>query len=167
MEKTVKYWIETLKLVRQTNGTYLKEFYRSDEILRKDQLPFRYRHQRNFATSHYFLIEGTVQLKLQRKKSDEIWHFCYGSPFTFHIIDEEGIHSKKVLGNNPDSNENFQVLIKRGSWYAITLNDTQGYALAAISSTPGSSPDDHDKGLKSELNRQFPHLKQLIDEYGE
>lgn len=167
MERNAKYWIEQLKLVKQINGSYLKESYRSDEVLKKDQLPFRYRHQRNFSSSHYLLIEEKTNLKFIRKKSDEIWHFYDGSPLTFHFIDEDGNYSEKTMGKNPDNKEYFQIFIRRGSWFAVTLIEPETFSLTGITSTPASSPEDIEKGFKVELIRQFPHLKNEIEEYGE
>jgi len=167
MEKSARYWIDQLKLVKQPNGLYTKEFYRSDETLRKDQLPFRYRHQRNFSSSHYVLAEAPFLIPFQRKKSDETWHFYTGVPAVFHIIDEEGNYSEKALGSDPGNGESLQILLRRGSWYAITLKMNEDYVLAACVSSPAASPEDVERGFKTEMNRILPHYKHIIEKFGE
>ena len=53
--KTENYWIEKLKLEKHPEGGYFKEVYRSEESISKQALPSRYKSDRNFATSIYFL----------------------------------------------------------------------------------------------------------------
>ena len=78
--KPADYWIQKLGLARHPEGGYYREIYRSAESIPKEALPDRYDGLRVFSTSIYYLLPGNEVSYFHRLKSDEVWHFCRGSP---------------------------------------------------------------------------------------
>ena len=90
MPETAVYWINHLKLQEHPEGGYFREVYRSGEFIQKKGLPVRYSSFRAFSTSIYFLLKGTQFSAFHRLKSDEIWHFHYGSTITIYLLHSTG-----------------------------------------------------------------------------
>ena len=72
------YWIDKLELLSHPEGGFYKEIYRSDEAISADALPERYKGERSFSTSIYFLLRENEFSAFHRLQSDEIWHFYSG-----------------------------------------------------------------------------------------
>jgi len=137
MIMTAEYLIAKLNLQKHPEGGYYSEVYRSDETIEKDHLPGRYNGKRSFSTLIYFLLKGDDFSAFHRINSDEIWHFYAGASLSVHIINDDGIMEKIVLGNNPENNESFFALIKKSNglpqkqinlilslwWVALSLQD--------------------------------------------
>src|SRR5690606_17226591 len=96
---------------------YFKEIYRSKEIIEEKALPGRFKGNRNYSTSIYFLLHGEQVSNLHRLQSDEIWHFYDGSSVKIYIINETGELKEKTLGRNLEAGEEFQIIIYKNSWF--------------------------------------------------
>jgi predicted cupin superfamily sugar epimerase len=163
--KKFDYWINKLGLQKHPEGGYFKEVYRADESILKEHLPARYSGERSFATSIYFLITSESFSAFHKIKSDETWHFYYGSPLTLHIIDKSGNYTEINLGNNPDEGEVLQFTIPHGNWFAANVNENNSYALLGCTVAPGFHFDDFELGKKDELARKFPQHEKLIKKF--
>ena len=67
--------INLLGLQPHPEGGYFKEVYRSADIIEAKDLPDRYKGDRNFSTSIYFLLAENDKSHFHKIQSDEIWHF--------------------------------------------------------------------------------------------
>jgi len=160
--KDAKYWIRKLNLKKHPEGGYFKETFRSNGIIRADHLPDRYPGNRTFLTSIYFLLESNDISSLHRIRSDEVWHFYYGSSLTIFSIDPEGMLFKMKLGSNLEDGELFQVHIKAGNWFGATVNDEESYSLVGCNVAPGFEFEDFELGQRRELIKLFPRHKDII-----
>lgn len=164
MNYTSEYWIEKLKLIPHPEGGFFKETYRSEESINSEQLPERFGGQRHFSTAIFYLLEKNQHSKFHKIKSDEMWHFYYGSPLTIYSIDEKGNLSEKKLGLDPESGESPQVLIKSGNWFGAKLNRIDSFCLAGCTVSPGFHFDDFEFGERDKLIKLFPEHKAIIKE---
>lgn len=165
MNTKAKYYIEKLQLQPHPEGGYFKEVYRSGEIIEAEHLPIRYRGQRAFSTSIYFMLEGTQKSLFHKLKSDEIWHYYDGSSVKIHLIDIDGNLSEKILGNDLNSDEQFQVIILKGNWFAAEIIDKKSFAFFGCTVSPGFDFNDFDLAESKILIEKFPKHASLIKEF--
>jgi uncharacterized protein len=87
----------------------------------------------------------------------KIWHFYTRSSLTIYVIDEitRGISELK-LGNN-------QTLIKRGSWFGASLNNSSSYALVGCTVSPAFSFADFELTDRKRLTTAYPEHQSIIE----
>jgi uncharacterized protein len=163
MEKNAEYWIKKLDMQKHPEGGYFKEVYRSSDIISNGFLPERYADSRNASTSIYFLLKGTDLSAFHKLKSDEIWHFYEGSPLTVHVINETGDLAEHRLGDNPENNESFQIIIKAGTYFGAEIVNKDSYSLIGCTVAPGFDFRDFELAKRSNLLFKFPQHKQIIE----
>jgi len=163
MNAKAKYYIDKLQLIRHPEGGYFKEVYRSSEFIKAENLPLRYKSNRTFSTSIYFLLEGNEFSSLHKLKSDEIWHFYDGSPVKISIIDRDGILNEIVLGKNLKDGEIMQIVIEKNNWFGAELLDKESFCLVGCTVAPAFDFDDLKIGNRQELLKRFPQHKKIIE----
>jgi uncharacterized protein len=156
------YWIEKLQLKPHAEGGFYKEIYRSEEIIRKEGLPARYDTDHSICTSIYFLLKSDQVSAFHRLKSDEIWHFYSGSSIIVYIIDAAGILSSHTLGCNIMNNEQLQLVIPCGCWFAANVVDDRSYSLVGCTVAPGFDYHDFELAKKETMIKKYPQYKELI-----
>ena len=164
MNKNADYWIESLSLEKHPEGGYFKEIYRSEERIPAESLPERFSKSRSFATSIYFLLEGSDFSAFHRLKSDEVWHFFTGAALTLHIIGHDGKYTQEVLGSDLEDGEIFQVVVKARCWFAAKVNDRSSFSLTSCTVSPGFEFQDFELGKRDELLGIYPENKKIIEE---
>lgn len=160
---TARFWIEKLALKKHPEGGWYKEVYRSKDTICKDMLPANFKDDRSCSTSIYYLLEGEDFSSFHRIKSDELWHFYTGSSAVEILWIDDGKLKIKKLGGNIAFDEQFQVVIPKNKWFAARLLNSNGFALAGCTVSPGFHFEDFelaDKGLLDE----FPEIKVDIEE---
>lgn len=162
---TAQYWIKKLQLQKHPEGGYFREVYRSDELIPKHSLHERYSGERNHGTSIYFLITNTEFSAFHRIKSDETWHFYHGSSITIYIIDENGKYSTVRLGSNPEKDEAFQYTIPHSTWFAVSVDEPDSYALVGCTVAPGFHFNDFELGERENLLRLYPKYEAVIKKF--
>lgn len=159
--KTPQYWIENLNLQQHPEGGWFKEIYRDLELINVFAQNTIKPVLRNASTSIYYLLEDNDFSAFHKIKSDEVWHFYTGnSAIEIRWIENETLH-KKVLGNNPESGENFQVVVPKNCWFAASVVNKTGFVLAGCTVAPGFDFADFEMADLS-LAKQFPELKNEI-----
>ena len=154
--------VEKLELQPHPEGGYFKEIYRSNEIIKNSGLPERFAGDRNFGTSIYYLLEKEQFSTFHKLKSDETWHFYYGSSLLLHAIDENGNYTKIILGNDLTNGEIFQYTVLRNCWFAAEVADKNSFSLIGATVAPGFDFSDFEMGKRDELISKFPEQKELI-----
>jgi len=137
MDDKAKYYIEKLMMTKHPEGGYFNEIYRAGEIFEADVLPGRYRGNRAFSTSIYFLLSGKDVSTFHRLQSDEIWHFYDGCPVKIYIIDSNGRLEERILGNDLEKGEELQSVIPKDCWFGAELKDKTSFALVGCTVAPG------------------------------
>jgi uncharacterized protein len=119
---------------------------------------------RSIASSIYYLLEGR-QVSFFHKLSyaDEIWHFYAGSSLTIYSINETKrkiIESK--LGNDLENGEEFEILIRRGSWFGAKVNGVYYYSLVGCTVFPAFRFEDFKLADRKALAAMYPAYKDII-----
>ena len=157
MVKTADYWKKQLQLEKHPEGGFYKRIYESGETL---DFPARV-GLRPYATAIYYLLEGSDVSKLHRLKSDELWHFYYGSALTLHMFDAAGNYFSKKLGDNPEVGAAFCRVVKAGMWFGASV-DEGDYTLSGCTLSPGFDFSDFEMGDKKALLELYPQHCSLI-----
>ncbi|MEE4285565.1 MAG: cupin domain-containing protein [Mariniphaga sp.] len=159
--KTVAYWIEKLELEKHPEGGWFREIYLSDDIVPQTGLPSNFRGERSFATSIYYLLEGTDFSAFHRIKSDEIWHYYTGTSAIEILSLQKGKMEKYLVGADPESGQTFQVIVPKNTWFASRLVNPEGYALAGCTVSPGFHFEDFELA-NSRLVEEYPEFRDEI-----
>lgn len=165
MDKTAQKLIEHLSLSKHPEGGWYREIYRSSDVIPAHALPHRYGDARNVSTSIYYMLTGNEFSAFHRLKSDEIWHFYMGTPLKIWMIDENGNLSSIILGQNIEANECLQYVIKRNTWFAASLIQTDSFALLGCTVAPGFHFSDFELGKRNELKNLFPFYEDIINNF--
>ena len=162
-KKEAGYWIQKLNLQIHPEGGYYRETYRSSEVISVNNLPDRYTGSRSYYTSIYFLLTGKDISAFHRIKSDEIWHFYFGSSITLYRIDPDGMLFKTKIGNDLDNGELFQTYVKAGHWFGAKVNDPSSFTLVGCTVAPGFDFADFELGNRKELIKAYPRHREIIE----
>jgi predicted cupin superfamily sugar epimerase len=157
------YWIDHLKLLPHPEGGFYKETYRSKESIPQTGLPERFASSRNYATAIYFLLRSQDRSMFHRIKSDEIWHFHYGSALHIHVI-IDGHLTVLTLGAEVEKGESLQVVIPANCWFGAKLNSPHSYTLSTCTVAPGFDFNDFELADRRSLTAQFPQFASIITE---
>lgn len=162
--KNAQYWIDKLEMIQHPEGGYFRETFRADESTDADKLPERYNTPRCISTSIYFLLTTESVSNFHRLNSDEIWHFHTGGAARVHIIDPNGAYSYKDIGAALESDQHFQVIIPRHSWFAAEVISGD-YILVGCTVAPGFEFEDFVLAKRDELTSEQPALGSLIERF--
>ncbi len=160
--KSADFWIRELGLIPlpEEGGLY-KEIYRSDEKISASALPERFRGNRTFSTSIYYLLKHPDFSAFHKINQDEIWHFYYGTSLTIHIIDNNGKYIKRKLGSELEKGEELQIVICKG-WLFAAEPEIDSYSLIGCTVAPGFEIEDFMLPSKEELLSNYPEYEDLI-----
>jgi len=163
MNKDAIFLIEKLKLTAHPEGGFFSEVHRSGEIIRHEHLPARYKSDKVFSTSIYYLLEGNNVSHFHRLMSDEIWHFYCGSTLIIHSLNNNSGYQQTKIGSVFSDNINPQFTIQKGLWFAAEIEDKNSYALIGCTVAPGFEYTDFELANKELLLEQFPSYKEIIN----
>lgn len=158
MENNSQYWIEKLGLVRHIEGGFYKQIYVCKKKCQEHG-------NRNLATCIFYLLDGNDFSAFHKiNGGDEIWHFFIGSSLTIYIINENDSKLNIVkLGNNLDKDENLQLIINEGNWFAAEVNDKSSFTLVGCTVIPGFEFKNFELAKKKSLLLKFPSYKWIIE----
>ena len=156
------YWIQKLQLTAHVEGGAFRETYRSELTIPQQALPLFFQGDRNASTSIYFLLEAGQFSAFHRIASDEVWHFYFGDPLLVYEINHNGRLIVHRLGTNPEQGENFQCVVKAGSWFASAPAPDSEYALVGCTVAPGFDFADFELAPRAMLVGQYPEHAELI-----
>jgi predicted cupin superfamily sugar epimerase len=161
MKSLAEFLIEKLQLQKHPEGGWFREVYRSEEMIQASALPAGFSGSRSISTSIYYLLKGEDFSAFHRIKSDELWHFYTGNSAIEIISIEKGKIKRQFLGNNPDQNQYFQVVVPKNCWFAARLINKNGFALAGCTVSPGFHFDDFEMGTEKLIN-EYPEFEKDI-----
>jgi predicted cupin superfamily sugar epimerase len=160
-KKKADYWIKHLGLQTHPEGGYFKEVYRSQEQFDGEALPERYNGVRNVSTSIYFLLTEDSVSNFHRLNSDEIWHFHYGGTAKIHFVKPNGEYEEKLIGDDLNAGESFQVMIPKHTWFAAEVI-REDYVLFGCTVAPGFEFEDFELADRQTLSSAYPQYQTLI-----
>lgn len=159
MKTTAAYWRETLQLTQHVEGGSFRETYRAPLEL---QQPEGFSGPRAASTGIYFLLEDGEFSAFHRIASDEMWHFYDGVTLHIYEIKPTGTLHVHRLGRDYAQGEQLQLVIPAGSWFASSVEETEGFALVGCTVAPGFDFADFELADKAALAKLFPQHAGLI-----
>lgn len=159
-----KIIVDNLKLLPHPEGGFYREVYRSSESLLHESLPERYTGSRNFVTSIYFLLEGENFSAFHKIKSEELWFFHSGNPVNIFLIQNDELQTIK-LGPDIANGQCLQAAIPSQTWFAAEVVGQTGFSLVSCVVAPGFDFADFELASKEKLNKEFPHLSNIINKF--
>lgn len=158
--KDAKYWVNKLKLLHHPEGGFYKEIYRSANTF----IPAEIGEYRNYITSIYFLIEAGNVSHFHSIKQDELWFYHAGAPLSVYCINNDGSLNLLKIGPNPEKGEVLQAMVPANSIFGSKSSGE--FSLVSCVVAPGFDFTDFKLYQKSELLKQYPQHKEIIDELG-
>lgn len=158
----IQYLVKKLKLEPHPEGGFFKETYRSKNEIPQDILQGQYSGPRNISTTIYFLLTSDNFSAFHRIKQDEIWHFYLGSPISLHVISDKGLYKKHFIGNDFEKGHFPQFIVKGGDWFASEIEDSNSFALAGCTVSPGFDFADFEMASQESLIKLFPPHHKII-----
>lgn len=145
-------------------GGYFRETYRSEETIRKEALPARYRFEKAFGTAIYYLLTSAPDSfsALHGLPSEEIYHFYLGDPVEMLLLHPDGRSERVVLGPDVLAGQRVQLVVPRGVWQGSRLVSGGRWALLGTTMAPGFDSGDYVGGEREELLRRYPEQSELI-----
>ncbi|RTL60738.1 MAG: cupin domain-containing protein [Sphingobacteriales bacterium] len=159
---TASYLVDHYQMQAHPEGGFYKQTYRSDEYLNTAHLPGRFGGERVISTAIYFLLEGNQFSAFHRIKSDELWHFYYGTSLNIYVIHLNGELKIIKLGNNIVEGENFQTVVPAGCWFASKPVKEEGFSFVGCTVAPGFDFADFELAKANSLIKEYPQHKDLI-----
>lgn len=156
---TAQEAIDTLNLSPHPEGGFYKRTYASDHTILNEK-----KEERHVCTAIYYLLRDGGKSLFHRIRSDELWFFHLGEPL--EIISIQGEHLKTIfLGNDIEKGEVPQAAIPANTWFAAWIKNEKGFSLVSCTVSPGFDFSDFELAKREDLVQQFPHLKDIIEEF--
>ncbi|MGI8314716.1 cupin domain-containing protein [Halobacillus mangrovi] len=163
MQEEAEKIINKLDLQPHPEGGFYKQTYSSDEKAGDETLLKKYKGERLYYTSIYFLLRSQDVSHLHRLKSDELWYFHSGSPLTIHMIHPEGTYEEVKLGLDLDNGEVPQYKVPKHTIFGSSVNKQDTFSLVSCMVSPGFDFDDFELLSKEELLEQYPEHRKVIN----
>lgn len=145
--------VEELSLEPHPEGGYFRQTFRS-----ASRVTTQGGTTRTALTSIFFLVTDEAFSTFHRLTSDEAWHYYRGNPLAIELIDPDGRHEQRILGETAGA----QTVIPAGTWFAAHVLDAGGYALVGCDVAPGFEFEDFAMASRAELTAAFPQHAVLI-----
>lgn len=158
----IQYLVKKLKLEPHPEGGFFRETYRSQDEIPQDVLQGKYDGPRNISTTIYFLLTSDNFSAFHRIKQDEIWHFYLGSPISLHVISDKGIYTRHCIGNDFEKGQFPQFTVKGGDWFASEVEESNSFALAGCTVSPGFDFADFEMASQESLITLYPAHHKII-----
>jgi predicted cupin superfamily sugar epimerase len=97
-----------------------------------------------------------------RLQSDEVWHFYGGDPLELYLLYPDGSHKVVILGNDVLDGEEIQFVVPADVWQAGATAPGGEYSLFGCTMAPGFYGPDFEAAIGSELESQYPELRDTI-----
>lgn len=117
-------------------------------------------------TSIYYMLSNRQFSAFHEVNSPEIWHYYTGnSSIHLYLFEEEGILSKRVLGDPAITKEaTFQLLVAANQIFAAELEakEEDSFALVGCTVSPGFTFPDFKLNSRVELLQKYPQHSEII-----
>jgi hypothetical protein len=78
---------------------------------------------------------------------------------------DQGQLQTVLLGNDFENGAVPSFCVRAGLWFAARVKDRKGFGLVSYTVAPGFDFADFELAKKTELISEFPHLKDVIEEF--
>lgn len=162
VEKKIQSLVDSLELLPHPEGGYYKEVYRSANTIVKSALENRFKGDRSYCTSIYFLLTSDNFSGFHRIQQDEIWNFYEGSPLLVHVIDKEGAYTCHEIGMDVSNDLFPQLVVPAGAWFASSVKNKEDYSFVGCTVAPGFDFEDFELAERSLLIKEYPQHQEII-----
>jgi uncharacterized protein len=152
-------YIEQLKLTPHPEGGFYKETYRANTVVTLNE----FSGPRNVSTAIYFLLENDNKSHFHKIKSDELWFYHDGESLEIFILESTGVKTIR-LGKDMKAGEVLQAIVPANAWFASKVKNNAGFVLVSCTVAPGFSFEDFEMANKTDLLKEFPAEKKIIEE---
>lgn len=115
-------------------------------------------HRSEFSTGIFYLLTKGQKSSFHKIKSDEMWHFYNGDSLSIIEITIDGKIKETLLDKN-----NVQYVVPANVWFGAYLPDGSEYAFTGCTVAPAFHFSDFEIGNKSDLLKEFPGARNMID----
>lgn len=157
---TAEQIIHSLHLAQHPEGGFYRETYKGETTIILDE-----GKARSTCTAIYYLLKDDDKSHFHKVSSDEMWLFHQGKALEIFVITDKGEIEVSVLGNNLESGESPQAVVKANTWFAAQVRNQKGYALVSCIVAPGFEFDDFELAEKDELIKSFPGIKEVVERF--
>jgi len=151
--------IQHLQLLPHPEGGFYRETYRAAYMVATPAPA-----SRNVSTAIYYLLSDEDKSHFHRLESDELWFFHQGQPLEILLI-QNGALTTIVLGPDLTRGEVLQAVIPAHTWFGARVRDSRGFTLVSCTVSPGFDYADFELAERDALTREFPALREVIEEF--
>ena len=162
---TAKEIISLLQLEQHPEGGYYKETYRSDGLIKEENLGKNFSGSRNYCTGIYFLLTSDTFSAFHKINQDEMWHFYQGSSIKIHMISDTGTYSNVTIGSDLKSGYLPQFVVPANFWFAAEVLDENSFSLVGCTVSPGFDFKDFNLPSQDYLISEFPEHSDIIKKF--
>lgn len=144
-------------------GGYFRQSYLSTEMISQSSLPVRYKTDKPFGSTIYYLLYNDLFSALHRLPTDEIYHHYLGDPVEMLLLAPDGNSQTVVLGPDLVAGQNVQFVAPAGSWQGSHVQSSGSWALMGTTMAPAYGPEDFELGSRTALSQQYPDVRGLIE----
>ncbi|MGX0910647.1 cupin domain-containing protein [Staphylococcus caprae] len=151
--QTAQEWIQQLELIAHPEGGYYRETLRDSDV---NRAPY---------SSIYFLLTHEEISHFHRIDADEVWYHHAGETLTIHMIMPDGVYRTARLGRNIFDGDVLQYCVPKGTIFASSLDDNEGYSLVGCMCQPAFEFEHFELFERNQLLEQYPNLENIINKY--
>jgi len=118
---------------------------------------------RPVGTAIYYLLSGEAYSHLHLLDADEVYHFYLGDPVELYQLDKNGNMTKTVLGQDIESGQKVQELVRKGVWQGSRLVPGGEWALLGTTMSPGYLDSGYTHASREDLITRFPEHSEVIE----
>ncbi|WP_299625875.1 cupin domain-containing protein [uncultured Tenacibaculum sp.] len=159
---TAQEIVNKFDLTQHPEGGYFKETYRSDGIIKNENLSESFIGDRNHSTGIYFLLTSDSFSAFHKINQDEMWHFYLGTTLKLHMISPEGEYSFVLIGNDILNNEVPQFVVPAQYWFAAEVVNENSFSFTGCTVAPGFDFNDFVLPERKVLIELFPQHEEII-----
>jgi uncharacterized protein len=165
---TAQRIIELLGLKPHPTCGFVAETYRAQQRIPDEALPTMYAGSRPFASVLYFMVTAEARIRLQRIRSDQMYHHYMGAPLEVLLLYPDGKGEMTILGPELTLGMCPQLLIPGGTFHASRLptgSPATAFALLGTTEWPGFESPDLELAEAAQLIAAYPALHREIEEF--
>lgn len=157
--------IELLGLIPlEIEGGWYRQTYVSTELITADHLPERYKADKPFSTTIYFMLSSDPDSfsEIHRLPTDETYHFYLGDPIELLQLGPGGKSELIILGGALFKGQHVQHVVPAGMWQGSRVMPGGDWGLLGTTMAPGFTIDDFEGGSREELIAAYPDREDWI-----
>ncbi|SNR14973.1 cupin domain-containing protein [Tenacibaculum jejuense] len=159
---TAQQIVNKFGLTQHPEGGYFKETYRSNGIIKNENLSEIFIGDRNYSTGIYFLLTSESFSAFHKINQDEMWHFYLGTTLKLHMISPDGEYSFVRIGNDIVNNEVPQFVVPAQYWFAAEVVNENSFSFTGCTVAPGFDFNDFVLPERKVLIELFPQHEKII-----